>query len=83
MSKRNQSKPHRTQPFLYSELCLVVSPRVAKRQLRKVINELGHYVSECTLDGSFVWGGSPQGHHYWADLDTKINQAKAGAHVQA
>lgn len=76
MSKRNQSKPHRTHPFLYVELCKVVSPRVAKRQLRKVIGSLGRYVSDCILAGSFVWGGSPQGHHYWADLDTKINQSK-------
>lgn len=81
MSKRNQSKPHITHPFLYAELCTVVSPRVAKRQLRKVINGLGRYVSDCILMGSFVWGCSPQGQHYWANLDTKINQAKVDAHV--
>lgn len=74
MSKRNQSKPHRTHPYLYVELCKVVSPRVAKRQLRKVIEGLGHYVSDCILGGSFVWGTSPQGHCYWADLDTEINR---------
>ena len=81
MSKRNQSKPHRTHPFLYSELCTVVSPRVAKRQLRKVISHLGHYVSDCILGGSFVWGTSPQGHDYWADLYTEIYQAKKASHV--
>lgn len=74
MSKRNQSKPHRTHPFLYTELCTVVSPRVAKRQLRKAINDLGYYVSDYFLGGSFVWGGSPQGHDYWANLYTKIKR---------
>lgn len=76
MSKRNQSKPHRTHPFLYSELCLVVSPRVAKRQLRKAINELGHYVSDCILMGSFVFCGTPQGQDYWWDMAQQINRAK-------
>ena len=74
MSKRNQSKPHRTHPYLYVELCKVVSPRVAKRQLRKVIADLGGYVSDCILGGAFVWGDSPQGLDYWANLYTKINR---------
>ena len=81
MSKRNQSKPHKSHTFLYSELCLVVSPRVAKRQLRKAIASLGCYVHDFSLGGAFVWGTSPQGHDYWAELHTKIYQAKKVSHV--
>ncbi len=39
-----------------------------------VINESKDRLGDGTLGGLFVWGDTPQGHNYWAELERQLRE---------
>jgi len=53
-----------------------IDPEAAK-YLRNGVFELKSFSPDGTLDESFVWEDSLQGHTYWMELDEKLNPPEA------
>jgi hypothetical protein len=64
--------------IFFNDYAELVGYNEASYQLQRVIEEFkNNYINlRADLRGSFHWAESPQGHHYWEDINKRINNGK-------